>query len=294
MTKLIVIPTTLKQIYDLNPLCDGFILGIKNLSINMPSYFELDELKEVIKFLKDNNKKVFICLNKNLHNKDLIEVEKCLLELNNLNINGVFYYDVGIVNMNKRLNLNYDLIWSQEHLTTNYSTCNYWYKHGIKCAYLSNEITLEEIIKISGCTKMKLFVNVFGYLPMFTSKRHLVDNYLKTFSLEKSNKYTIYKEENKYPIVDNEDGTTVYSSKILNALEEYLIYKENDIEYAVLNSFWIEDSLFLKVLELFKNINNENKKELSNEINSLLNGNWDKGFLYKETVYKVKKNDKNN
>ena len=92
MTKLIVIPTTLKQIYDLNSLCDGFILGIKNLSINMPSYFELDELKEVIKFLKDNNKEVFICLNKNLHNKDLIEVEKCLLELNNLNINGVFYY----------------------------------------------------------------------------------------------------------------------------------------------------------------------------------------------------------
>ncbi len=294
MTKLIVIPTTIKQIYDLISFGDGYILGIKGLSVNMPSYFELNEIKEVIKYLKENNKKVFISLNKNLHNKDLIKVQVCVLELNKLEIDGVFYYDIGIVNIKNRLDLNFDLIWSQEHLTTNYSTCNYWYNFGVKYAYLSNEITLDEIVNIKKETKMGLFVNVLGYLPMFTSKRHLVDNYLKTFSLKGSDNYHIFKEGNSYPIVDNNDGTTVYSSKILNAFDEYLEFKKNNIDYCVLNSFLINNNDFEEIVKCFNGVNEDNKEELSNKINNLLDNKWDKGFLYKETVYKVKKNDKDN
>lgn len=294
MTKLIVIPTTNKQIYDLMSFCDGYILGIKGLSVNMPSYFELDEIKEVIKYLKENNKKVFISLNKNLHNKDLISVEDCLLELNKLNIDGVLYYDIGVVNMKKRLNLNFDLIWSQEHLTTNYSTCNYWYDFGVNYAYLSSEITLDEIISIKKETPMKLFVNVLGYLPMFTSKRHLVDNYLKTFSLRESNNYFLSKEGNTYPIVDNKEGTTVYSSNILNAFNEYLELQKINIDYCVLNSFMINNKVFEEIVKNFRIVNEDNKNELSKKIDNLLEGKWDKGFLYKETVYKVKKNDKDN
>ena len=294
MTKLIVIPTTIKQVYDLISFCDGYILGIKELSVNMPSYYDLDNLKEVIKYLKDNNKKVFINLNKNLHNKDLNKVEECLLELNKLNIDGVLYYDIGIVNINKRLNLNFDLIWSQEHLTTNSSTCNYWYNFGINYTYLSSEITLNEIFTIKKETKMRLFINVLGYLPMFTSKRHLVDNYLKTFYLKGSDSYYIFKEGNSYPIVDNKEGTTVYSSKILNAFDEYLTFKKNNVDYCVLNSFLINANDFEELVKSFNNVNEDNQKELSDKVNDILKDSWDKGFLYKETVYRVKKNDKNN
>ena len=38
---------------------------------------------------------------------------------------------------------NYDLVWAQEHLTTNI-TCNYWYDFGAKYI-LFGEITLDEI-----------------------------------------------------------------------------------------------------------------------------------------------------
>ena len=294
MTKLIVIPKTIKQVYDLISFCDGYVFGIKNLSVNMPVYYDLSELIEVIKYLKDNDKKVFISLNKNLHNKDLKNIEDCLIELNNLNIDGVLYYDIGIVNMKKRLNLNFDLIWSQEHLATNYSTCNYWYNFGVKYAYLSSELTLNEILTIKKETKMGLFINVLGYLPMFTSKRHLVDNYLKTFSLKASDNYYIFKEGNSYPIIDNKEGTTVYSSKILNAFDEYLEFKKNNIDYCVLNSFLINNNDFEEIVKWFNSVNEDNKEELSNKINNLLDNKWDKGFLYKETVYKVKKNDKDN
>lgn len=294
LTKLIVIPTTLKQIYNLIPFCDGYILGLKGLSVNMPSYFSMDEIKKVIQDLREKKKSVYINLNKNFHNDDLLKLEQTLIALDNLNIDGIMYYDIAVVNLKNRLGLKCDLIWAQEHMTTNYSTCNYWYEIGVKYAYLSSEITYDEIIDIKQSTKMGLFVNVLGYLPMFTSKRHLVTNYLKTFNLNKSDNYFIAKEDHTYPIVDDNLGTTVYSSKILNAFDEYLNLVKIKINCCVLNSFLINDSTFEIIVKNFKEVNENNKEQLSENINKLLLNKWDKGFLYKETVYKVKKNDKNN
>lgn len=294
LTKLIVIPTSLKQIYNLMPFCDGYILGIKNLSVNMPAYFAMDELEKLIVDLKKEQKHIYINLNKNFHNGDLLYLKQVLIKLDNLNVDGIMYYDIAIVNLKDKLKLKCDLIWAQEHMTTNYATCNYWYHIGIKYAYLSSEITYDEIIKIKQMTKMRLFVNVLGYLPMFTSKRHLVNNYLKTFNLTKSDQYYISKEGHKYPIVDDELGTTVYSANILNAFDEYLNFVKINIDYCVLNSFLLNDNIFESIVKSFYQVNEKNKKELSEELNVLLHDEWDKGFLYKETVYKVKKNDKNN
>lgn len=294
LTKLLVIPTTVKQIYDLNHFCDGYILGIKDLSVNMPAYFSLTEVKNLTKDLKKEHKKIYINLNKNFHNGDLSKLEQTLISLNDLDIDGIMYYDIALVNLKDKLGLKCDLIWAQEHLTTNYVTCDYWYDFGVKYAYLSSEITYDEIIKIKSLTKMGLFVNVLGYLPMFTSKRHLVTNYLKTFNLKESDKYFIAKEGHTYPIVDDELGTTVYSSNILNAFDEYLDLVKINIDYCVLNSFLINNKIFEEIVKSFHQVNEQNKKELSENINRLLDGNWDKGFLYKETVYKVKKNDKDN
>lgn len=294
LTNLIVIPTTLKQIYNLMSFCDGYIISIKNLSVNMPSYFTIDEVKKIIVDLKKEHKHIYINLNKNFHNGDLLDLRQTLITLDNLNIDGIMYYDIAVVNLKDRLGLKSDLIWAQEHMTTNYATCNYWYQMGVKHAYLSSEITYDEIVKIKQMTKMGLFVNVFGYLPMFTSKRHLVTNYLKTFNLTGSNQYFIAKEGQTYPIVDGDLGTTVYSANILNAFDEYLDFVKMNIDYCVINSFLIDDKLFEMIVKSFSQVNDKNKTKLSAELNKVLQDKWDKGFLYKETVYKVKKNDKNN
>ena len=105
-------------------------------------------------------------------------------------------------------------------------------------------------------------INVYGYIPMFTSKRHLVDNYLETFNIkEKGNK--IYKEGKNYIINDEKNGTTVYTDYVLNI-------KENiDVDYYIYNSNMIDEEKFKQIL-----INNTEKEET--------------GFLHKETIYKVK------
>lgn len=283
MSKILIIPSD----NNLNNESDGYIIGLKSLSVNMPVYFELDELVEFIKKIKDNNQEVFISLNKNMHNGDLKYLEEVMQTLNGLNIDGVLYYDIGVVNIWKRLKLDYELVWAQEHLTTNYLTCNYWYDKGVKYAYLASEITTDEILEIKENTEMKLMIPIFGYLPMFVSKRHAVKNYLDYFNLkDNSNINYITKESKVYPIVDDENGTTVYSSSILNGIGETL--KLINIDYLVLNSFNIGDN-FKKVVKMFKNVDEKNIDEYTNKLDQLFNS--DRGFLYSRTIYKVKNNE---
>ena len=258
MEKKCAIISNLKLAYEVKDLIDVYLMPLKDLSINYPNTFTVDEIKEIKKL----NKEIFVFINKNIHNNELDNLKEKLIELEKLNINGIIFYDIALVKLKKELNLKTDLVWNQEHLTTNYGAVNYWYEKGIKYTYLSSELTKREIDEIRKNTKAKLFLNVFGYIPMFTSRRHLVDNYLETFNIkEKGNK--IYKEDKFYNIIDEKNGTTVYSNYILNIKEQL------NVDYLVYNSNMIDDDTFKNVLK-----NNKLKEET--------------GFLYKETIYKVK------
>ena len=250
--KTLIMISNLNQI---NLKCDGIIIGIKGLSVNMPAYFELNDLKNI-------DKEIFVCLNKNMHNSDINYLKETLIKLNDYNIKGVIFYDLSIPNLAKKLNLNYDLVWSQEHMTTNYNTINFWYDKNIKYTWVSNDITLREMKEIKENTNAKLMVTLFGYLPMFVSKRHLVKNYLETFNLKDDSKINF----------------------ILNGLKEKLLL---DYDYIVLNSFLIDDDKFSKVLDIFNEVNTDNVEQLDIKLNNLFS-NLGKGFFYNETVYKVK------
>lgn len=283
MAKLILIPNSKDMVYDLVDKCDGFILGLKDMAVNLPYYFSYEEIKELISYLNSKNKDIFISLNKNMHNKDLGYLEEVLDELESKNITGIMYYDISIVNMKKRKGLKNELVWSQEHMTTNYSTINYWYKEGVKYTYLSSEITKREINEILDNTKSKVLVNVFGYLPIFTSRRHLVDNYLTKFNKDKKDEmHYMYKENKVYPVIDNELGTIAYSEYILDGLREYV---ELNIDYAVINSFLIDG--IDKVLDIFRSTDKDNIEEKDKELKQLIS-NTSEGFFIQETIYKVK------
>ena len=282
--KLLSLPSSIDEINKTKNLVDGFIIGIKDMCVN--TNFCIEDLS-ILNDLTD--KDIFISINKNMHNGDLPRVESILLELNNYPIKGVLFYDIGVLNIYNRLKLNYDLVWAQEHLTTNYNTINYWYNHGSKYTLVSSDITYEEITEITKNSKSKLIVQLFGYLPMFVSKRHIVRNYLNQFDLsDMSNVNYMVKEGNTYPIIDDNVGTHVYSSHILNGIG---YANRIDCEYILLNSFNIGTDNFMKVIEMFKNVNESNSNEYEEKINNMFN-NTNLGFLDTKTIYRVKKNEK--
>ena len=274
--KKLIIPKSIEEINDLKSYYDGIIVGIKDLSVNVNFYLTVEEVNDL-----DIDKEVFVALNKNMHNRDLDLLEKTMKSLRN--INGVLYYDAAVVAFYNEIKPSYDLVWSQEHMTTSSVTCNYWRKKGVNYVYLSGDITLEEIINIRKSVDMKLIVPIFGYLPMFVSKRHLVKNYLECFNLkDDSNLHYLEKEGKKYPILDT-DLTSVYSANILSSIEAYKELENSGIDYVTFNSFNISETDFLEVLKIYNGKSSRKAEEIF--------PNTDTGFLYKETYYRVKKND---
>lgn len=273
----------MKMIKRLKNKVDGYILSVDGLSVNAPYYFKVDEVLDIVR--KNHDKEIFISLNKNMHDSDLECLKETLLKLDKTNVKGIIYYDISIVNLKEELGLNLELVWNQEHMTNNYFTINYWKEHGVNYTWLSNDITLKEIKEIGENVNSKLMIELFGYVSMFTSYRHLVNNYLKTFNLSEKKGYYIEKEGKSYSIVDDKNGTTVYSSNILNGLYESV--ELNNLDYIILNSYNIDEDCFEIVVELFNNVNDKNKVEYKKIIDNMFK-NTDSGFLYKETVYKVK------
>lgn len=275
--KLLVMPSSIDEIKNTLNYCDAYLIGINNLSVNNNLSIDINDLYEICSIIGD--KDLFINLNKNMSNSDIDYLKEVMNKLNDYNIKGVFYYDVGVLNIYNNGNYNYDLVWASEHATTNYNTINYWYNYNVKYTLISSDITLNEIIDISKNSKCKLIVPAFGYQSMFNSKRHIVKNYLDFFELNSdSNIFYMEKEGNKYPIIDNCEGTEVYTNYILNVIEEI---SNINIEYGLINGFNIDNSI-----DILKLIKNKDYKQI-NEIIS----NTSSGFLYKETIAKVKKSE---
>lgn len=291
MTKLIAMPNEINEIDNLISAVDAVLFGIENMSVNCID-IEEKELESLVKKIKAAGKEIFVSLNKNMHNKDLKSAEKILKKCSKLHVDGILYCDVAILQLCHKLSLDLPLVWSAEHLVTNYHTINYWQRFNISHVFLSNEITKEEILDIKKNVTIPVIVQCFGYLPMYVSKRLAVTNYLRFFKLKTSaKKFYLFKEDKTYPIVERDIGTEIYSAYILNAICEYLIYKDNKIDYVLLSGFEIEVDKFIRVIELFKTVDDSNKESYKLEIEHMFE-NSSQGFLHTETIYQVKKNEK--
>ena len=288
MPKIMVAPNKFTDIDRIIEGADAIVVGIESLSVNFLE-IKVSDIPQLTEKVHSKSKKIFISINKNMHNHNLSEVEEILKKCEELLVDGIFYCDVAILNIHNRLSLNIPLVWSAEHLATNYNTINYWVRNGAKYAFLSNEITLDEIKEIKNNTSIPLIAQAFGYIPMYVSKRHAIDNYLKHFNLSTDSKeFYIFKEEKKYPILERYDNTEIYSYFILNAIDEYA---DSNIDYLLLNGFKIDIDIFIKVIDMFKTVTKENSVEYKESIDRMFDSTG-LGFLYKEAIYQVKKNEK--
>lgn len=288
--KKMIIPASIKQICETINYCDAYLIGINNLSVNVNMYIDIDELSNIKKIIGD--KELFVCLNKNMFNNDLIILKDIMIKLNNYNITGVFYYDVGVLNIFNNIDTNYELVWASNHASTNYNTINYWMNNGVKYCLLSSDITISDIFDIRKNTDCKLIVPVFGYQTMFNSRRHVVKNYLDFFNLNDNSSINYMEKEDKvYPIIDDNNGTTVYTNYILNGICEYNNLNNKNFDYCLLNSFNIDDDRFIDVLKIINSISLDNVMDSYDKIN-LMFDNVSTGFFYNDTVTKVVKHEK--
>lgn len=266
MYKKLLIPKEENQIAKFKDNIDGLIFPLKGYHTNFSFAYSLEEIEKILTSYPE--KKKYLWIAKNLTNEEVDFLETQIKKINKQSFDGIFFYDLAIMKLKDRLQS--PLIWAQEHMTTNYATINYWKKEGVSSVYLSSELKKEEIIEIRQKTKSVLFAQVFGYVPIFTSKRPLIQNYLKTFHLSSDAKeYYLKKEGEYYPIFDQKEGSFVLSKKVVDLRKQM----KDRIDYGIYNAELLTEETLKQAL---------NEEEIT-EIET------DTGFFEREMIYKVKK-----
>ena len=267
MKKILVIPNKNNLELVLNSRVDGLILPLESLACEYDYYYSLSDIKKI---LNKTKKEVCVCINKIMHDDDLKNLEMALITLNKMNISKIFFYDVSVLKMCRDMNINKKLVVFQDHLNASYLTNRFYKNNNVSYSVITNDITKEEINEIS--KYQDLMMICYGYLPIFYSRRYLITNYLKYIHAnQEKGHYYIKNQEDRYPIVEEEYGTTIYTKEPINLINEV---EEINVEYLILNSTLIDSKSFLIVLEKYLMKKEDNQKYYT-------------GFLNEKTVYRV-------
>ena len=237
-----------------------FLFALKDFSIGYNSY----TLKQ-IEDIDIPNK--YLLINRILDCKDIDKLKELLPKFKT--IKGIFYEDIGIINIAKDLNL--ELILFQNHFNTNTYSVNYWLNK-IDSVVISNELTLEELTYITNNVIKPVVVHLYGHNQVMYSRRLLLSNWSNNFKIVNKNENVIedIATHVKFRALEQEYGTVMYSDKIFNGKE---LLKLNNIKYFYINPTLIDHNT---VIDFINNIDKH-----TNELE-------DTGFLYKETIYKLK------
>ena len=248
---------------------DGVILYIDKLSVNSANYFDISILDEV----EFGDKEVFICLNKIMHNNDLAYLREIMNKLKDRNVK-ILFYDMAVYNIAREYDMVDKLVIYQDHLNVSTLSNNFYYKLGIKTSFIASDITGEEVLEIKKNSKIKVMFLGYGYAPIFYSRRYLIRNYL-TYINDNNNyqKYEILSDTgNKYPIREEEYGTTIYTEHPINLINH--LNELEDIDYLVMQSNMIPDGEFNKMVDKFIKRGKVKGEYI--------------GFFNTKTIYKVK------
>lgn len=273
MSKLIV---TVNNIKDIDRLIDkdiyGLMLYIDKLSVNSSFYVSVDDIKNI----NFGYKKIFVVMNKLMHNNDLEMVRDTLIKLKDMDVK-IMFYDMAVYNISKELDMVDKLVIYQDHLNASIHSNKFYYSLGISGSYVSSDITYDELLDIKKNTNMDIYFTGYGYIPIFYSRRYLIKNYLKFINKEDLiGDYSIVSDMGiEYPIVEEGYGTTIYTEKPVNLIN-YMELLEN-IDYIVINGNMVDNDGFNLIIDKFINRDSMDDCYL--------------GFFNTKTIFKVKNND---
>ena len=236
-----------------------FLFPLQDYCVGYPYEFNIEEINK----LKNIHK--YVLINRLLDCHDIDNLKEILPKLN---IQGLIFEDIGIFNLAKKLNLNYELIHFPNHFNTNYESINTFLDRGLTSVVVSNELTKEELKEITKKSIKPLILHAFGYNQAMYSRRLLLDNYAKYYNIPKTNPLIINEDISKHEflVYENKYGTILYDNNLFNGRD--LLYLDNILYFLINTSFIATDTVI---------------KFLNNEYEEPYNG-----FLDRETIFKLR------
>ncbi len=242
----------------LNEFVDGFIAGSK-ISYKTNKKFNKAILKNIIKKANILSKEIFILANKIIYNNDLKSLNELFIFLKDEVITGIIVSDLSTIKVAEKYDLLDKIIYDPNTLITNNIDFNYLEKYKINGAFISNVVDLNTLKSILNKKEIKAFYTGFGYINLFNSKRKLVKLYHEfdnKININNKDKFFNIKEETRtdlMPLMQDENGTYIFSSEIFNATD--YIFELDNLDYFVFDNIFISTNEMEQFLKEFKQNN---------------------------------------
>lgn len=228
--------------------------------------YNLKEFVNINKYCLANNIKRYINIDAFINESELNDLTNYLLIIKKIRPDGIYFTDLGIINIAKNLNIKSQLIYDPDTLLTNSLDILFYLKQDIDVV-VARELELKELLNIVKRNKNKLDLQVFGHLKMSNSRREFLSNYFKYLNKEEDikNKKTIrlIEETRNYelPIIEDEFGTRIYSDYIFIMYRE-LAYIKDYLKRVIIDDNFIEGDIAFDVVKDIKRLNVDNSEYL--------------------------------
>lgn len=258
-SKLLLEINDVAQAYDFIEKDYGaIIMNMAGLSSGKMLDCYTNEISLISQKAQEYNTELFVNLNMLYDESDLLSLRPILKRLAKLNIKNIVIQDFGVIKIAEELGLEFNYINGDAILNTNYASimafANYF--NGF---YLSNEININEIKKISLEVDKQLFIQVYGKQRIFKSKRKLLSayyDYIETNIRPKSiGEYILISDQNEEDnfsyIYEDDLGTCIYTRESVNGLSYIKDLKEMNITYLYLDNIYLQKQNYENVVKIY-------------------------------------------
>lgn len=263
---------------------DAVYIGGENWGLRQSAgNFTIEDIKNIVIFAKHLNKKVYVVVNIYAGDEDLVNFEKYLTVLDEINVDGVIFSDPGIFSIINRKNYNFKKHLSTQASLTNSSTAKFWKSLGVERVVLGREVSIEEANEISKTANIEVEMFIHGSMCMSYSGKCLISNFLSNRDANRGGcvqscrwKYGFYKNNlnifNGYP----------FNSKDMESTELIMNLMKNNITSLKIEGRMKSVFYLAKIVSTYRNIIDsvvQNDNFDKNNIFNVSNRGFTTGFL---------------
>jgi putative protease len=270
----------------LSGVTDGLIVGS---DYTTAFHFRRKDLAKVSEYQKSVNKKLYVVMDNFIMEDEKIDVRDYINYLMSIDVDGIYFHDFGIYGMARTMKFPKELIYDGKTVLCNSLDSAFLISKGINGVVISRELTLDEVKEIARANKGRIDLQVFGHLRLSASKRRFLTNYFK--EIRKDYHYfgketlTLVEEQRDYrmPIIEDGNGTTIYSDYILEMFNELPSLKDT-IRRGIVDTIFIDDlNLLCQLCRDYKRISEDNKDFIRQSFMNNYPGPYSSAYLYQKT-----------
>lgn len=244
---------------------DSVVIAVPFFSARGAAVFPLEQLSAVKEECVRCGVRMLVLVNRIFVEEELDDLRAFLKVLKQLDVDGIYYGDEGVLYEAEKLEMKQKLIYNPDTLITNAMDMQFYLDEGIQMATISKEITLAEMCEIASRVQGECEVIVHGRLNMMHSKRRLLSSYMdflgkKECVVENRQLYLMEETRDEHmPIIEDALGTHVFTGFTLVSFMEMQELYAAGIRHFRIDGIFHDIAYVCEALQLYR-------KVLSNEL----------------------------